>query len=791
MNKLKNYINLSKKSVASLVIFTILACGPGMVDYDEFMSFFMPESATIKGGDLKYAYSSQFFYNNYDDYNVGNEDTIDHEKPLNISAWSKYVGGKISKKQIEQSLYGTSSALQDWLASHQKAEAADYITFVRGIDQAYKRETVDYFTETKVDTVALIELFTNAKAALPQLKDEFVKERYAFQTIKLAMMNDQPQEALQVYDAAIKPLKKKTYISDWALSRKAGALIALGDSVQAYYDFAQVFDRCPSRRHAADLSIRSRGIGFQEEAVALCKNSHEKAAVYAFAAIKPSEEGLKFLEKMVDLDPTHPLIELVMSREINKNEALYYKQVDYWMGEPDANKEKENHDKAIPYWQKLKDFATACSANPQIPKTGFWLGALSYLEYIEKNFDKSAEYLAEAKLVVKPNTGLSKQLEIQELLLLSNKSPKITPELEDEITPVLASFGKPKDFRMSNALAEASKQLIARYYGRLPHEKEEKQGWLASCMNKKNEPEKVTIPYPKAKAYLLAALTSYQTNSGHEYGGYMSQTDMYAIEDTTESKTIEQVIAYFQESKKSAYDSLLQSMTGFSQDHLYVLLGRRALSEHDYAKATKAFEKVAPEVWRQEPWKSYFNEDPFFMTTTNKEKRSTYTPVTFAQKMQELASRLADNPNDFGAAYLLGCGAYSMSYQGNSWVLLRREWSTGEVNGYVQKDYETDYYLATKAKSYFETALKSPDAELAAKAAFGAAKCENAAFFVHANSQSGEEDYTVFEARIAKDKARDYEHYFTLLKEKYKNTKFQKSLIRECSDYSTFVKVKK
>jgi hypothetical protein len=231
-------------------------------------------------------------------------------------------------------------------------------------------------------------------------------------------------------------------------------------------------------------------------------------------------------------------------------------------------------------------------------------------------------------------------------------------------------------------------------------------------------------------------------------------------------------------------------MTGFSQDHLYVLLGRRALSEHDYAKATKAFEKVAPEVWRQEPWKSYFNEDPFFMTTTNKEKRSTYTPVAFAQKMQELASRLADNPNDFEAAYLLGCGAYSMSYQGNSWVLLRREWSTGEVNGYVQKDYETDYYLATKAKSYFETALKSPDAELAAKS-IRCAKCENAAFFVHANSQSGEEDYTVFEARIAKDKARDYEHYFTLLKEKYKNTKFQKSLIRECSDYSTFVKVKK
>lgn len=788
MPKFSNYISLSKKSIKALAIFTLLACGPGLVDYDEFISYFMPESTNARRSDLKYSYSSQFFYDEYTDVDAYERqgDTVDHDEALHLEAWSKYVKGKVSKKAISASLYEKGLGLQQYLQSKQNNEALLYLEKIKAINEAYKDVTVDYFTETKVDTVALANLFQEIKQVIPTVKDEFIKERYGFQLVKLAMLNHAPDEAIQGYDQYIEPLKKKSYLSYWALSRKAGALLAKGDSVQAFYHFAQVFDQCPSRRNQADLSIRIYGLGFQEEALTYAKTNHEKAAVYAFAAIREHNEGLTFLEKMVELDPKNPLIELVMSREINKNEFSFYTQNSYWGEAPDANAAKEAQEKAGSYWEKLRSFALSCSQNSQLSDKGFWLAALSYLSYVEKDFPQSAAYLAEAKLVAKPSTSLQQQLKIQELLLLTNQAETVDSTLEQNLVPVLQAFAKPHNFRMSNALNEASKQLIARYYGRKIVEEKAKTGWFASCSGEKNKVRKVQVPFAKAKAYLMATLASYQVNSSFEYAGFNSQVDMYAIEDTTAAETIEQVISYFHQTNKSPFDTLLQGMTGFSDEHLYVLLGRRALTAHQYAKAADAFAKVPTTTWTKDPWQGNFRYNPFVLTTNNKNVRYTGTPLDFAQTMTAMAKRLADNPSDFEAAYTLGCGAYNMSYQGNAWILCKRARSSAEVNTYEEKNFEIDYYQANKAKGYFEIALKSPDKELAAKACFGAAACEEAQFFVYASTQGGEEDYEAMERRIKQEKIRNYSHYFTLLRSEFAKTQYQKQALRECADYHLF-----
>jgi hypothetical protein len=84
----------------------------------------------------------------------------------------------------------------------------------------------------------------------------FLKERYGFQAVKLAMILGQPEACVKLYNELILPLKTKTFISDWAFSRKAGATLALGDTAKAIYEFSLVFERCPSRRREADLSLR-------------------------------------------------------------------------------------------------------------------------------------------------------------------------------------------------------------------------------------------------------------------------------------------------------------------------------------------------------------------------------------------------------------------------------------------------------------------------------------------------------------------------------------------------------
>ncbi len=165
-------------------------------------------------------------------------------------------------------------------------------------------------------------LFNKAQQLARSTTDAFLKERYGFQAVKLAMILGQPETCLKLYDELIQPIKTKTFISDWAFSRKAGATLAMGDTAKAIYEFAQVFERCPSRRREADLSLRSKGIRFQEKALSYCQNDAEKAAVYALCAIQPLEDGLPMLKKIVELNPQNKLIELITAREINKNE--YY-----------------------------------------------------------------------------------------------------------------------------------------------------------------------------------------------------------------------------------------------------------------------------------------------------------------------------------------------------------------------------------------------------------------------------------------------------------------------------------
>ena len=71
----------------------------------------------------------------------------------------------------------------------------------------------------------------------------------------------------------IEPIKQKTFISDWALMRKAEAETSLGNKAEAYYDFAQVFDRSESHRNQADVVVRARidSLVIDESVLKFCK----------------------------------------------------------------------------------------------------------------------------------------------------------------------------------------------------------------------------------------------------------------------------------------------------------------------------------------------------------------------------------------------------------------------------------------------------------------------------------------------------------------------------------------
>ena len=774
------YFKHSTKTIAVLIL---LACASGPADLNEFTSYFLPESASVQEGDGRYHYTQQFLY--LDEYS----DSLQSDKNTNAQAWANYAG--VSDEVAYNYFYteNANNTLPNRLMLKGNKAAVAYIQLAQNVEKAY-RPAIHSWEDSSKDSLALAEAFNKAQQSARSTNDAFLKERYGFQAVKLAMILGQPEMCIKLYDELIQPIKTKTFISDWAFSRKAGATLALGDTSKAIYEFALVFERCPSRRREADLSLRSKGIKFQEKALSYCQNNAEKAAVYALCAIQPLEDGLPMLKKIVELNPQNKLIELITAREINKNEYYSLSAIPYV--EDTAAFEKRRAESST-YFEQLGEFSAENAENKNSANPAFWYTAASYVAYVNKNYDKSGDYLTKAQAASTQNSYLKQQMSLQQMLLLIAKQDKITPEFENQAVGMLEQFGKSDNFRIVNAYTRAC-GLLAKIYRGQPLDDKKSGGWLSGCSSKKQDNSDGSNV---AKAFLLEAAASWQSRSANADGytpAFATNTDRYAVEDSASLAIVQETLKYIQQPTLGDFEKRLVKLSGINANYLHIVLGRKYLNEHQYAEAAEAFAKVSPQTWKEEPFATYLDSNPFYIKPDNgQNSEEIFTPATFAGQMAELEKKM--KAGDAQAAYLLGCGAYNMGYWGNSWILSQRQWSSAEYQYmYPPRDLSgEDYYAATQAKTYFEKALQlTKNSEIAAKAAFGASMCERNAFALFQAAEGREVGYSeneqaAFTARMNTEARKRLSTYFGLLKNNYPTTQYTREVIEECSTYRDFI----
>jgi hypothetical protein len=814
-NSTKSFFRLSYRT-KSIIILLLMACGPEPFDYDEFKSFFSPESAANEAQFHSYNFTSQFLYD--DDYWNG-EDKIDISEAENTKAWAAYAG--VTEKTVTDELYikedsKNTTGLTEALQQKGKIEATEYLTLAKEIESVDVGTGYDTTSNNYDDWLKLTE------TKYGQTKDIFLKERWAYQAVKLADMGGTPQKSIELYKKLIEPISPKTFISDWARARMAGAYAHAGDSTQSYYHFSQLFVTAPTRRKVAHLSLRNNLPKLPDEALKLCKGDVEKANVYAATAVLPFQDALPMMEQIRSLDVNNPMLEFVMAREINKNEEFFFTnwqdlKYSYWS--MDSTRKENLKKESADYFSKLLDFSLESAENPTLKKSPFWYTAAAYLTFIAQDYTKANELLQKAKAIPTNDKGVQDQIAMQEMVLAVSESPVVTPEMEKKVMPLLERFARSDKFRIANNFNAACKILVAKYLGVTPinefaeggetrplkngkQAKESKPlGWFASCFGKKDDERNVKAsPEAKAKAFLVSLLTSYQLGYFKQEEGwvsnanFMSSSDQYAIEDSTSSATINYTLDYFAKNNQSDFDKRLIKLTGLDNNYLYLVLGRRALAEHQYAKAADAWKHIAPATWEAEPFKTYLDVNPFHLNGQGEaDPKETVTPISFAIRMAELQEKVSKNPKDYESWLLLGCGSYNMGYFGNSWILLRRAWSGGE-----QKNETDDYYTSEKALYYFDKAMSvAPNPETAAKACYLAAACQKIRYELAYSTMydglyslpDGEREKK--EAEITKTletlRKEKYATYFNLLKTKYQQTNYEEQLIKECSTYKDFL----
>ncbi|GAB2569086.1 hypothetical protein GCM10027190_18800 [Spirosoma areae] len=790
------------------------ACGPSF-DPSEFMSFFLPETATTQPDDSRYFFTPQF----YNDAEIAEQYSDSAVVDENVQAWATYAGGNLSESLISKALYNEEQGAVGKLKAQLeqgKTPAVAYLDFAWAADNGQGNPwNAD---APKADSAKLPQLLNDAKAAYATTTDAFLKERWAFQAVKLACETGAYKQAQQLYDGFVKPLPKPTFISDWALCRRAGATLALGDTARAIYEFAQVFDRCPSRRKAAETSLRKYGIRFREDALQYAKTDRERAAVYALCAIQPGgptgrQDGLDLLKALVHLSPKNSLVELVMAREINRNEYYFFTSsevfTNYGLSErPDSTLFVGRQAESPSYFTKLRAFAVESAENKALGNPAFWYTAAAYLAYSGKEYKAAQTYLDQAALLPTTNKNLKTQIAVQRMLLLAAQTENVTPDVEKQLIGYIEQFDSTGNFRLNNAFVAVCNQFADLYQPKA----NAKTGWLSGCSRLRTS----LVDGPsQAKAYLMTMLT---TQSGSETY-FASTADPRYIEDTVRVSTVRQVIAFANQATPTDFDKRLLALSGLTNDHLHLLLGRRLMMEHHYAEAADALAKVDPKTWAGEAFTLYFQKNPFAVKMPRlyapagglnfpaEQEENPYTPVSFARHMADLEqqAKAATGDKAAGLYYELGCGAWNLSWYGNAWLLAKSYWSSAEPPLYdaptdptaKQKYFDvvmnTDYYTTTHARTYFEQSAKAAKTPtLADRAAYMAARCEANAFAVNRsieqlrNGYIADDDSTFVKTMTTLRKSK----YATVYTDFFKNhtrSAFHQEMIRECAMYKDFL----
>ncbi|MEZ0542026.1 hypothetical protein [Fibrella arboris] len=797
-----------------LAILVGFACGPGAEEMGEFFSLFQPEAATYSPVDGRYMFTPQLYHAGF----FGVDEAPDSASAqLNTDAWVRYLGAGFAPKLVGDALADTSAnnALVNRLATAKPA-AATYLRFAYAAQQASGDGSP--WGESLPDTVQLTQLSAQAQTSALSTNDPFLKERYAFQAVKLADEAGLFTQCRDYYAQLVAPLTKPSFISGWAQCRLAGALLAAGQTDRAIFEFAQVFANCPTRRLAAERSLRHRGLRFTEAALAFAKTDAERVAVYAVCAIQPKQDALPLLEKMVDLDPKNPLNELVLAREINRNEYYFAaKQFPGYVENDETRADSvafEARRTNVPdYAGQLLAFTEKAAKNAALGNSAFYLTAAAYLQYLNGDYNSAKTTLDNAAQQPTANQTLKQQIALQQMLVLAAQPGLPDATTETALISYLTQFKQASvpdttqpyttNFRFTNAIQTVGKQLAARYMA--TEDNSQSTGWLSGCTKKKpDEGDQSTFVGPRqAKAFLMRLITTGNSSAGYSLYDFDAQM---ALEDSTSLRTA-QNLAYYITNPINEFDERLVKLAGVDADYAYQLVGRRALAEENYQAAANAFGKVRPAVWQSESVRSNFAIDPFSVNMPGEGKpRNPYSPAQFASRLSALLKQAIAQRHTEQAAqawYALGCGAYNLTYYGNAWFMQHRFRSSGEPYTYrygsgdiAQLDHfwNDPYYSAKTAQVYFSNAAQeAKNPELAAKATYMAARCEahalSARRAVEAAKTGGyvADDDEAFNARMRQITTAEYDTFFKAFQSRYRQTQFAQQMQTRCALYRDFM----
>lgn len=722
------------------------------------------------------------------------------ERTDNLREWLKYFNNIPTIDDIESIVYPTSkeeimriieylktgkdlklndriikNSLITYLFKNKKNEVPEYLLFAKECEPHVVKN--DSWEEIIRDSSAMTVLIQQGEEKYSSCSDKFLKERYAYQIIRLAHYSKQYEKAISLYEKYFVD-NDKTLIQNWALSHKAGCLRKLNRVAEANYIFSKLFDTCPSRSMVGTASFVFLNDSLLEKTLQLCRSDHEKTAVYTIASYKAAVD-LESLEHIYELEPKSKFLELLLSREISRMERevlpakysgsfnIYFEMdsIRYTYYDPDYNRS---------VFRLVSNIAN----NNNCMHPYLWHFAAAYMASLVREENLADAHFIEAKrLCPKEDLNIINRIKIVELISKISRIRKIDHNIEYDLLEDM------KWLTQNDNLVPLHSKEAYIYIMYLLANKYYAQGDFI-------------------KAHLCIGTKDFPGNYNNIYSPFS-----YDIHSDYYKQPVDELLNYIQGKyfhfNENFEDFLIRNYI-LDENDLREIEGTQYLSQYRYKDAEAKFKEISNYYWTEKlPFTKnhmYFGTntlpaDPFEIHINDchdcdyqADKKSTYNKLTFAQRMIELENLAqTDKQNSAQCYFLLGNAYYNMTYYGNNWssVSYYRNIVPRWYGKWDKNSAEPScLYDCSKAQELYLMAMSvTKDKEFAARCSFMAAKCEQNKFYNEAydwNKLHKDPD------EFRKEKLK-FRNFFRILVEKYSDTKFYKEALAECKYFNEFV----
>ncbi|TAE14221.1 MAG: hypothetical protein EAZ95_10155 [Bacteroidetes bacterium] len=684
----------------------------------------------------------------------------EQSEEANLNDWLAYLNNKPKLDDVRQIVYKVSAndmqAIRGYVSAgkgnlspdlqknslikywqgNKDIEAIDYLFYAKTCEG--QAGTFDDWETPKRD-MSQVKWLADAgkKYYAEKASNDFLKVRFAYQAIRMAHYSNQYNKAIGWYDELVKPLEGKTNspIVHWALAHKAGCLMSAGKEGEANFLFAQIFDKCPSKRVSSALSWKVENETVWTNALGFCKSPQDYGALHFMRSLDGGADILAEMKNVYQKTPEYDKLHVMLLREINQLEnallKVELKENLLFLNQTSPSSPAEGAKKL----HKLREFVTKCVAEGKTQNKEIFAMASGYLDFMAGNGAQGIKKLEDLAKQTK-NPAYQKQIEVCKLAIQVASLAKADEASETDLfNAVIKAEHKHLTEMMWNA--------FARLY--------DKQG-------------------EKGKA-LMCSFGSLQMSPKVE-----ALDQLIAMTDKKKKTQMEQhLMNYLSNKNAKAYLTEIKATLLFSQDKL--------------KEAIALYEQVPADMVGKIKENPLAFAIPHYATYPTEEGKNKYNRLLLAQKMANL-KKMVENPNlDQAQQYFqLGCIYYNLTFFGNSWDAIDYYRSGTDIAlAYAPNEDNFANFDCSKAKYYFDramnTALKDQNKELGAKAAYMAAKCEQNQYYINAKNK---EVWGFIEPTYAPEHRR----YFATLKKEFADTKYYKDILNECSYFNTFVKRK-